>query len=93
MPSLRSVRSRGNGSGAIAGYDPQQGNIMETAIVHGDKQSMPLFYDNTGVANAEATRTFTPGRDWAKAGIKTLVLWFQGAAGNSREIHGSPGFL
>ncbi len=77
----------GNGSGSIVGYDPQQGNIMETAIVHGDRQSMPVSYDNSGATYSEAVRAFAPGQDWAKAGIATLVLHFHGAVGNSGQLY------
>lgn len=77
----------GNGSGSTVGYDPQQGNIMETATVHGGKQAMPLSYDNTGVANAEAIRTFAPGQNWTNAGIQTLVLYFYGTTGSSGQLY------
>jgi len=77
----------GNGSGSTVGYDPQQGSIMETATVHGGKQAMPLSYDNSGVANAEAIRTFAPGQNWTKAGIQTLVLYFYGTAGSSGQLY------
>ncbi len=72
----------GNGSGALVGYDPQAGNIMEMTLVHSGRQSMPLYYDNTGAANSEAERTFDPPQDWSKHGITTLVVWFRGDAAN-----------
>jgi hypothetical protein len=77
----------GNGSGSAVGYDPQQGNIMERTIVHGGQQSMPLSYDNTGVTYSEAVRTFSPGQNWKRAGITTLVLYFQGAPDNSGKLY------
>jgi hypothetical protein len=36
----------GNGTGALVGYDPSVGNIMETGIVHGGSQAMPVEYNN-----------------------------------------------
>jgi hypothetical protein len=77
----------GNGTGSTVGYDPQQGDIMEKATVHGGKQAMPLSYDNTGVANSEAARTFAPGQDWTKAGIQTLVLYFYGASSSGGQLY------
>lgn len=68
--------------------DPQQGNIMETVIVHASKQSMPLSYDNTaGAAYSETIRTFAPGQNWTQAGIKTLVLYFYGTPGNAGQLY------
>ncbi|MHC4538715.1 MAG: LamG-like jellyroll fold domain-containing protein [Planctomycetota bacterium] len=62
--------------------------IMETGIVHGDAQSVPLFYSNTGGAtHSEITRTFAVSQDWAKHGIRTLSLWFHGAAGNTGQLY------
>ncbi|MDH7599477.1 MAG: discoidin domain-containing protein [Sedimentisphaerales bacterium] len=73
----------GNGTGAVVGYDPALGNIMETRIVHGGRQSMPLSYDGL----SETTRTFQPAQDWTKHGITTLVLFFRG------ELTNTPGEL
>jgi hypothetical protein len=73
----------GNGTGSFAGYDPQAGNIMETATVHGGAKSMPLEYHNAGgVTISEATRTFEEAQDWTGAGIRTLVLYFYGDPNN-----------
>ncbi len=69
----------GNGTGAIIGYDPTAGPIMERTIVHGGRQSMPLAYDGP----SETTRTFDVAQDWTRGGIETLVLFFQGAATNT----------
>jgi hypothetical protein len=64
-------------NGAIVGYaDPP---FCEQTIVNGGKQSMPLFYDNSGTANySQAQRTFSPGQDWTREGVETLSLWFRG---------------
>lgn len=73
----------GNGSGALVGYDPTAGNIMETTLIHGDRQSMPLYYDNSsGTRYSEATRTFESPQDWSKYGVTTLVVWFRGDVNN-----------
>ncbi len=78
----------GNGSGALVGYDPQAGNIAETRLVHGGSQSMPLAYDNTGaVKYSEAERTFSPAQNWTVAGVKTLVIYFRGATGNTGQLY------
>jgi hypothetical protein len=68
----------GNGSGALVGYDPTQGNIMETAIVHGGRQSMPFIYDRSVSGYSEAECTFDEPQDWTRFGAKALTLWFQG---------------
>jgi len=74
----------GNGTGSCAGYDPVLGDIMERSIVHGGKQSMPFFYDNSSAtATSETTRTFAEAQDWTRADIKTLTLYFYGDPGNA----------
>jgi hypothetical protein len=78
----------GNGTGATVGYDPLAGDVMEKKIVHGGKQSMPLQYDNTGASSySETTRTFDAPRNWTASGIKSLSLYFQGAAGNGGQLY------
>jgi hypothetical protein len=73
----------GNGSGSYAGYDPQLGDIMETAIIHGGGQSMALYYGNDAAPRySEAIRTFDPPQDWTKHGVTTLVLYFHGDVNN-----------
>ena len=73
----------GNGSGALIGYDPTAGNVMETGIVHGGRQAMPLYYDNSSAPrSSEAARTFTTAQDWTKYGVTTLVLYFRGDVNN-----------
>ena len=71
----------GNGSGAMVGYDPLAGNIMETSIVHagGSKQSMPLAYDDANQPYySETDRTWSSARNWTLGGVSDLSLWFQG---------------
>jgi regulation of enolase protein 1 (concanavalin A-like superfamily) len=68
----------GNGTGAIVGYDPLLRDIMEKAIVHGGRQSMPLFYDNSSVAYSEAERTWTTPQNWTTNRADSLNLYFRG---------------
>ncbi|MHC4676485.1 MAG: discoidin domain-containing protein, partial [Planctomycetota bacterium] len=73
-------------NGALVGYD--QPPFVETTIVHGDVQSMPFFYSNTGGATySEAERTFAAPQDWTKYGIQTLVLYFHGTPGNTGQLY------
>ncbi len=72
----------GNGTGSLIGYDPEAGNIMETSLIHGGRQSMPLYYDNSAGGTSEAERTFGTPQDWSKHGITTLVIWFRGDPNN-----------
>ncbi len=59
-------------------------HFVETTIVHGGSQSVPLFYDNTAdAAFSEATRSIDTPRDWTTAGVKGLTIWFHGNPNNS----------
>jgi regulation of enolase protein 1 (concanavalin A-like superfamily) len=76
----------GNGSGAIVGYDPGTGDIMERAIVHSGAQSMPLLYDNTAsLFYSETGREFATAQNWLDKGADTLALYVRGNAGNFKE--------
>jgi len=96
----------GNGTGAMVGHDlwdpdtpPPYGGlpIMETDIVHGGWQSMPLSYDNaTEPYYSEAERAFTTPSYWTPDGVEspqdwtvgesdTLTLYFHGDADNDPE--------
>ncbi len=76
----------GNGTGAAVGHDIwSQGTthttIMETRTVHGGRQSMPLYYDNSKADTkykSEAERTWTATRNWAIESLDTLQLYFRG---------------
>jgi len=74
--------NKGNGSGALIGYDPTLGPIMETKTVHGGKKAMPFYYGDQGKTTSEATRTFSEPQDWSKHGIRSLCLYFSGRADN-----------
>jgi hypothetical protein len=79
-------------NGCTVGYStPDWGNdehYVETTIVRGGEQSMPLFYSNTlGASYSEAERTFANPQDWTEAGVQTLVLFFHGTAGNTGQLY------
>ena len=73
-------------SGSQVGYDAAP--FAELKIVHSGKQSMPLKYDNTAAPfYSEATWTFDGSQNWTASGIKSLSLYFQGAAGNGGQLY------
>ncbi len=75
-------------NGSTAGYAVPDwnagGHYVETTIVHGGSQSMPLFYDNN-FKYSEATMTLVSVRDWTQEGVEVLLLWFYGDASNAAE--------
>lgn len=72
-------------NGSVAGYpDPDfigGGHYVETDIVHGGEQSMPVFYDNEA-GLSEVTKALTSMRDWTVDDVITLTLFYYGDAGN-----------
>jgi hypothetical protein len=75
-------------NGAVVGLATAPGGTFcDTSIFHGGKASMPFAYDNTAAPLSEATLTLTPARDWTARGIKSLTLWFQGAADNTGQLY------
>ena len=73
-------------SGSPVGYSSAP--FAEKTIVHGGKQSMPLAYDNTApLSFSEAMLTFDTSQNWTANGIKSLSLFFQGAAGNGGQLY------
>ena len=58
---------------------------VETTIVHGGRQSMPYFYDNTTAKYSEASLPLVWPRDWTQDGVGVLSLWFYGHAYNAAE--------
>ena len=68
-------------NGSTAGYPEPDflagEHYVETTIVHGGSQSMPLFYDNN-FKYSEATMTLSSQRDWTVRGVGELSLWFRG---------------
>lgn len=86
----------GNGTGSIVGHDiwslpnpPYYTDMMEKTItIPGSGQSMPLYFDNTGMFDvSETQRTFDPPQDWAGYGTQTLSLWFHGSKGNTGRLY------
>jgi len=74
-------------NGSLVGHDVSSaGTFGETSIVRGGRQSMPLFYDNTGAAVSEAQYTI-PAEDWTASGIKSLSLWFYGDPDNTGQLY------
>jgi len=71
-------------NGSTVGYfDPP---FCEQTIVHSGRQSMPLFYDNSGPAYySEATLPLIYPRDWTEEGVEILTLWFYGDPTNAAE--------
>jgi len=69
----------------------QVGNLLppyaEQTIVHGGRQSMPLFYDNApgAAAYSEAVLTLSYPRDWTESGVNALVIWLRGRSDNAVE--------
>jgi len=75
----------GNGTGAAVG-DESTPSYTEETIVHGGRQSMPLFYDNNMQGKSkysEAELTLTYPRDWTEKGVSTLTIWFRGISDNA----------
>ena len=69
----------GNGTGALVGYDPAVGDIMEKTIVHGGKQSMPVEYNNVNQPYySEVERIWETAQNWTANGAETLQLFFRG---------------
>ena len=75
-------------NGSTAGYAEPDWNagehFVETTIVHGGSQSMPLFYDNN-FKYSEAAMTLVTVRDWTEEGVGVLSLWFYGDTSNAAE--------
>jgi len=80
--------SAGNGTGSIIGHDAPP--FVERQIVHDGSQSMPYFYNNSGLSGkanysevAVDISALGIDSDWTKAGVKTLTLQFYGDPANS----------
>ncbi len=75
-----------NANGSTAGYpEPifiSGEHYMETTLVHGGSQSMPIFYDNSA-GISEVTKTFND--DWTRDDVITLTLFYYGDANNVVE--------
>ncbi len=76
--------SPGNGTGSAVG-DETTPSYTEETIVHGGRQAMPLFYDNSILKYSEVEKTLTYPRDWTENGVNTLTIWFRGISDNAAE--------
>jgi len=75
----------GNGTGAIVGYDPAMGDIMEKANVHGGAQAMPMDYDNKDLKYSEAVRTWSEPQNWTLNNYDTMKLYIRGGVDNGAD--------
>ena len=75
-------------NGSEVGYAepnfPAGEHHVETDVVHGGSQSMPVLYENN-LKYSEATMTLVSARDWTEEGVGVLSLWFYGDASNAAE--------
>ncbi len=69
-------------NGSLVGYEFPP--FTERIIVHGGKQSMPLYYDNS-TTHSEAELTLDYPTDWTEGGVTTLTIWFYGDPDNAAE--------
>ncbi len=77
----------GNGTGSAVG-DENSPSYTEETIVHGGRQSMPVFYDNNQQGKlkySEVEMTLTYPRDWTENGVNRLTIWFRGISDNAAE--------
>ncbi|HSV99710.1 MAG TPA: LamG-like jellyroll fold domain-containing protein [Sedimentisphaerales bacterium] len=72
-------------SGSQVGYNDAP--FAEKTIIRGGNQSMPILYDNSKFALAEAQITLGSAQNWSARGIKTLAIHFAGAAGNTGQLY------
>jgi len=70
-------------NGSTIGY--LSGSSLETGIIHGGRQSVPLSYDNTVASYSEATANTSDlinGSDWTIGAPEELVIWIYGDPNN-----------
>jgi NedA-like, galactose-binding domain len=72
-----------NETGSTVGY--LSAPFAEQTIVNSGGQSMPLSYDNAGVATAEAELDL--GQNWTANGVKSLSLYFYGDPDNTGQLY------
>ncbi len=73
-------------NGSTIGYVELYQPTMETEIVHGGNQSVPVTYDNSVADLSEVTANTVKlaiGRDWTLGSAKALSLWFYGDPNNA----------
>jgi hypothetical protein len=70
-----------NGTGSTVGNTTAP--FAEQRIVHGDRQSMPMDFNNVNAPfYSEAERQFDAAMDWTADGADTLVLFVRGTPSN-----------
>ncbi|MHC4568543.1 MAG: LamG-like jellyroll fold domain-containing protein [Planctomycetota bacterium] len=77
-----------NLNGSTMGY--VTGASMEADNVHSGRLSVPMEYNNTTAPVSEVTASLTDlpvGSVWTKHSIRTLSLWFSGAASNTGLLY------
>ena len=73
-----------NDTGSVVGY--LKGPFVETKIVNGGKQSMPLEYHNADAPfYSEASRAWSTGQDWTAGRADSFRLHFHGNEANEAE--------
>jgi len=72
----------GNGSGSAVG-DENSPSYMEETITNGGGKSLPFYYGLGNASDSWTTHTFEQAPNWTRSGVKALVLYFHGAAGNT----------
>jgi len=73
-------------NGSTIGYFEAFQPSMETNIVHGGSQSVPIFYNNTTASISEVTAntdSLPIGRDWTTSAPEILSIWIYGDPNNS----------
>ena len=73
-------------NGSTIGYSELFQPSMETEIVHGGSQSVPVAYDNSIASLSEVTvnpADLAIGSDWTADGAQALSLWFYGDPNNT----------
>jgi hypothetical protein len=77
-------------NGSTAGYPEPDflagEHYLETTVVHGGDQSMPLCYDNSNATYSEVTANaddLSIGQDWTIGAPEVLALWLHGEPGNN----------
>ena len=69
-----------NGGSQVGPDDPP---YASQDVVHGGDQAMLFQFGLGGETFSEADLTLPSTQDWKRSGIKTLVIWFRGKAGNA----------
>jgi hypothetical protein len=74
----------GNGTGSAVGIETSASYLEETIVYRGIK-SMPVYYDNSGVATVSEVELDLGGIDLTQNGGTTLKIYFQGIDTNTAD--------